>query len=79
MTQCTLVLWNKRRKLKNQRHDAIKAEEYKEVNEVIGKTMEHAKNTSIKDQCPRIDKTIMTNNNKEAHKLVKVSQLKSCV
>ena len=62
---------DKRRELKNKKHDAQGRSQYREINNKIRKAIKEAKENWIEEQCEEIDTNPTKNNTKRAYQIVK--------
>ena len=62
---------DKRRELKNKKHDAQGRSQYRDINNKIRKAIKQAKEYWIEEQCEEIDISLTKNNTKRAYQIVK--------
>ena len=62
---------DKRRELKNKKHDAQGRSQYRDINNKIRKAIKQAKENWIEEQCEEIDINLTKNNSKRAYQIVK--------
>ena len=71
ITDDILEMCDKRRVLKNKKHDAQRRRQYREINNKIRKAIKQAKENWIEEQCEEIDTNLTENNTKRAYQIVK--------
>ena len=64
-------MFDKRRELKNKKHDAQGRSQYREINNKIRKAIKQAKENWIEEQCEEIDINLTKNNTNRAYQVVK--------
>ena len=62
---------DKRRELKNKKHDAQGRSQYRDINNKIRKAIKQAKENWIEEQCEEIDTNLTKNYTKRAYQIVK--------
>ena len=71
ITDDVLEMCDKRRELKNKKHDAQGRNQCREINNKIRKAIKQAKENWIEEQCEEIDTNLTKNNTKRAYQIVK--------
>ena len=71
ITDDILEMCDKRRELKNKKHDAQGRSQYRDINKKIRKAIKQAKENWIEEQCEEIDINLKKNNTKRAYQIVK--------
>ena len=71
ITDDILEMCDKRRELKNKKHDAQGRSQYGDINNKIRKAIKQAKENWIEEQCEEIDFNLTKNNTKRAYQIVK--------
>ena len=71
ITDDILEMCDKRRELKNKKHDAQGRSQYRDINNKIRKAIKQAKENWIEEQCEEIYINLTKNNTKRAYQIVK--------
>ena len=71
ITDDIFEMCDKRRELKNKKHDARGRSQYRDINNKIRKAIKQAKENWIEEQCEEIDVNLTKNNTKWAYQIVK--------
>ena len=71
ITDDILEMCDKRRELKNQKHDTQGRSQYRDINNKIRKAIKQAKENWTEEQCEEIDTNLTKNNTKRASQIVK--------